>query len=107
MHRSKRPKFQVGDILEDYIRDHQGVEEILYWLVLEAKLVSDAHRDYRREKKHTKRPSVRAKKLKQKIRYDFEYRYILKSLNISNEYGKIWDIDCTAIDKFFIIKKVG
>ena len=108
MCKRNRPKFKVGDIVEEYCLNHttnKGV--VLYWLVAEVKYDMQAIRLRNRRKKHTRRLSVHIKKQKNKPKYHPEWEYHFVSLAENRDYDKNWSIECRYLDLYMSVKKIG
>jgi hypothetical protein len=108
MCKRNRPKYKVGDILEDYVQTKDDKGDIVHWLVAEVKFVLNRFEIYPRRKKHTNRKSVIRKKRMQNPRYESCWEYHLKLLTKGSTLED-WTVDCKSIDKYgyFMIKKVG
>ena len=107
MCKRNRPKYKVGDILEDYAPSKENINgDIVHWLVAEVKFIPNNWEIWPKRKKHTRRESVIAKKLKQKPRYKSSWEYYLKILTKESTLED-WTLDYKSLEQFFTIKKVG
>lgn len=114
MCKRNRPKFKVGDILEDFTKSfrHQDhTYEIYHWLVVELKYVEHMQAKVRAVKKRVRRS---IKKLERKVmgsrnkKSGWLYTLkLLKSTAKDNDQAEIWTSRFQTIDKVLCFKKVG
>lgn len=117
MCKRNRPKFKVGDILEDYaylaFTTDGNPHEILHWLVVEVKFEPR----FRRKRNITKKRALAkggVKKIERRAASSYGWRsgwmYTLRIISRSGEEQRVppfWHVDFKTIDKYLTIKKVA
>jgi hypothetical protein len=92
MCKRKRPKFKVGDILEDYRYDeNDDIYKIYHYMVMEVKYIPCSYLAKR------KRKGADIKKIL------WVWWYTVKNMKT----GRMQLFSCTSLDRYHIIKKVG